>query len=165
MASTSNACSAARCLRNFTACDLYVRQGSQLGDASELAGKRIGMYSCSASGAIWYRHFLAWRGVDASVVRWTIGDVDEAFSIRSEPELPSTQTAAAADGSRGHHALESRTPRRLPVAQAGRRAGFGHIKQTRGFRQFLLGGLPAVRAEWAMICTAHNLIKLANAAT
>jgi transposase len=41
---------------------------------------------------------------------------------------------------------------------------FGQIKQARGFRQFLLRGLEKVRAEWAMICTAHNLTKLANAA-
>ena len=40
---------------------------------------------------------------------------------------------------------------------------FGQIKQARGFRQFLLRGLQAVQAEWAIICTAHNIIKLANA--
>src|SRR6266436_6704182 len=33
---------------------------------------------------------------------------------------------------------------------------FGQIKQARGFRQFLLRGVEKVRAEWAMICTAHN---------
>jgi transposase len=41
---------------------------------------------------------------------------------------------------------------------------FGQIKQARGFRQFLLRGVEAVRAEWALICTAHNLTKLARAA-
>lgn len=40
---------------------------------------------------------------------------------------------------------------------------FGHIKQARGFRQFLLRGFEKVRAEWALICTAHNLTKLARA--
>jgi hypothetical protein len=40
---------------------------------------------------------------------------------------------------------------------------FGQIKQARGFRQFLLRGLDKVKAEWAMICTAHNLTKLATA--
>jgi hypothetical protein len=39
---------------------------------------------------------------------------------------------------------------------------FGQIKQARGFRQFLLRGLDQVRAEWAMICTVHNLLKLAT---
>lgn len=40
---------------------------------------------------------------------------------------------------------------------------FGHIKQARGFRQFLLRGIDKVKAEWALICTAHNLNKLARA--
>ena len=41
---------------------------------------------------------------------------------------------------------------------------FGQIKQARGFRQFLLRGIEKVKAEWALICTAHNLTKLARAA-
>jgi len=41
---------------------------------------------------------------------------------------------------------------------------FGQIKQARGFRQFLLRGCEKVKAEWAMICTAHNILKLAKAA-
>jgi transposase len=41
---------------------------------------------------------------------------------------------------------------------------FGQIKQARGFRQFLLRGIDKVRAEWTLICTAHNLVKLAAAA-
>jgi DDE family transposase len=40
---------------------------------------------------------------------------------------------------------------------------FGQIKHARGFRQFLLRGLEKVRGEWAMICVAHNLLKLAAA--
>jgi transposase len=41
---------------------------------------------------------------------------------------------------------------------------FGQIKQARGFRQFLLRGVEKVRTEWALICTAHNLAKLAKSA-
>jgi transposase len=41
---------------------------------------------------------------------------------------------------------------------------FGQIKQARGFRQFLLRGIENVKAEWALVCTAHNLTKLAQAA-
>lgn len=37
---------------------------------------------------------------------------------------------------------------------------FGHIKQARNFRQFLLRGITKVKSEWALICTAHNLAKL-----
>src|ERR1700694_4560305 len=40
---------------------------------------------------------------------------------------------------------------------------FGQIKHARGFRQFLLRSIDKVKAEWAMICTAHNLAKLAAA--
>lgn len=40
---------------------------------------------------------------------------------------------------------------------------FGQIKQARGFRQFLLRSLAQVRHEWALICTAHNLVKLTRA--
>ena len=36
---------------------------------------------------------------------------------------------------------------------------FGLIKQARGFRQFLRRGLDAVRQEWSLVCTAHNLLK------
>lgn len=41
---------------------------------------------------------------------------------------------------------------------------FGQIKQARGFRQFLLRGLDNVKAEWALLCTVHNLLKLAATA-
>jgi transposase len=62
----------------------------------------------------------------------------------------------------------------LKLKRAGRRSRyrlrkqivepvFGQIKYARGFRQFLLRGLHKVRGEWAMICTAHNLLKLARA--
>lgn len=40
---------------------------------------------------------------------------------------------------------------------------FGQIKGARGFRQFLRRGLVAVQAEWALVCTAHNVLKLAKA--
>ena len=40
---------------------------------------------------------------------------------------------------------------------------FGQVKEARGFRQFLLRGIEKVKAEWAMICTVHNLRKLALA--
>lgn len=37
---------------------------------------------------------------------------------------------------------------------------FGQIKAARGFRQFLRRGRSAVEAEWSLVCTAHNLLKL-----
>lgn len=73
-----------------------------------------------------------------------------------------------------------RKPRMQAMAETIRKAGrrsryrlrkqvvepvFGQIKQARGFRQFLLRGLDKVRGEWAMVCTAHNLLKLHRAVT
>jgi transposase len=41
---------------------------------------------------------------------------------------------------------------------------FGQAKECRGFRRFLLRGLRAVQAEWSLVCTGHNLLKLYRAA-
>jgi transposase len=40
---------------------------------------------------------------------------------------------------------------------------FGQIKHARSFRQFLMRSLAKVSGEWAMICTVHNMLKLAAA--
>ena len=40
---------------------------------------------------------------------------------------------------------------------------FGRIKQDWGFRRFLLRGLEKVKAEWGLLCIAHNLAKMAIA--
>ncbi|MGD0309821.1 MAG: IS1182 family transposase [Acidobacteriota bacterium] len=37
---------------------------------------------------------------------------------------------------------------------------FGQIKQGRGFRQFLLRGVEKVKAEWALVCLTHNILKM-----
>ena len=36
----------------------------------------------------------------------------------------------------------------------------GQIKHARGFRQFLLRGFEKVQAEWSLVCTTHNILKL-----
>jgi 4,5-dihydroxyphthalate decarboxylase len=71
-------------LRNFTARDLYIRKGSAIRSVTDLAGKRIGMYSWTASGSIWYRHFLAYCGVPPEDVQWTIGEIDAPYANRNE---------------------------------------------------------------------------------
>ena len=91
--------------------------------------------------------------------------------------LPPGRARHDADHAAGQRTLPNK-PLMTAMAQKLRRAGrqsryrlrkqtvepvFGHIKQARGFRQFLLRGLPKVRAEWSLICTAHNLLKLAAA--
>jgi hypothetical protein len=63
---------------------------------------------------------------------------------------------------------------RTKLTRAGRRSRyrlrksvvepvFGQIKQGRGFRQFLLRSVAKVQGEWSLICTVHNLLKLAKA--
>jgi len=41
---------------------------------------------------------------------------------------------------------------------------FGQIKAARGIRAFLLRGIEKVSAEWKLICTTHNLLKMFRAA-
>src|ERR687897_716759 len=59
----------------------------------------------------------------------------------------------------------------VTIKHAGRRSRYrlrkqtvepviGQIKHARGFRQFLLRGFLKVKAEWALVCPAHNLAKL-----
>lgn len=59
---------------------------------------------------------------------------------------------------RGGHRSRYRLRKQLPEPV------FGQIKQARGFRQFLLRGLEKVADEWALVCLAHNIAKMARAA-
>jgi 4,5-dihydroxyphthalate decarboxylase len=67
-------------LRNFTARDLYVRRDGPVRRPQDLAGKRIGMYGFTASGSIWYRHFLRYLGLDPAAIHWWVGDIDTPWS-------------------------------------------------------------------------------------
>jgi len=81
-------------LRNFTARDLYIRKGSPIGLVQDLAGKRLGMYSWTASGSIWYRHFLRWCGLDLASIDWWIGEVDVPEIAAPNASLPAHVHAA-----------------------------------------------------------------------
>jgi transposase len=81
---------------------------------------------------------------------------------------------ASASGRRRGRAGSRVAAMRTKLARAGRRSRyrlrksvvepvFGQIKQGRGFRQFLLRGVAKVQGEWSLICTVHNLLKLAKA--
>jgi transposase len=67
---------------------------------------------------------------------------------------PSRVEAMRAKLKAGGYASPYRLRKQLPEPV------FGQVKQARGFRQFLLRGFEKVCGEWAMICTAHNLLKL-----
>jgi transposase len=76
----------------------------------------------------------------------------------AEPK-PTRVEAMRAKLKAGGHASPYRLRKQLPEPV------FGQIKQARGFRQFLLRGFEKVCGEWAMVCTAHNLLKLAQGRT
>jgi 4,5-dihydroxyphthalate decarboxylase len=46
------------------------------------------MYSYTASGSIWYRHFLRYLGLDPTAIRWWIGDIDTPWSAPMDVTLP-----------------------------------------------------------------------------
>jgi transposase len=76
----------------------------------------------------------------------------------AEPKLTRVE-AMRAKLKAGGHASPYRLRKQLPEPV------FGQIKQARGFRQFLLRGFEKVCGEWAIVCTAHNLLKLAHGRT
>src|SRR5262249_56960847 len=54
------------------------------------AGQRMRLHSYTASGSIWYRHFLRFVGLDPAKIQWWIGDIDTAWS-----SAPTTQALPA----------------------------------------------------------------------
>jgi transposase len=87
------------------------------------------------------------------------GTVKGNAAAASPPEpacAPTRVEAMRAKIKAGGHASPYRLRKQLPEPV------FGQIKQARGFRQFLLRGFDKVRAEWAIVCTVHNLLKLAQ---
>jgi len=82
-----------------------------------------------------------------------------AAAPEAAPTSPAASTRVAAMRGKikaGGHASPYRLRKQLPEPV------FGQIKQARGFRQFLLRGFAKVRGEWAIVSTAHNLLKLAQ---
>ena len=75
----------------------------------------------------------------------------------TEPPEPKTRVEAMREKIKaGGHASPYRFRKQLPEPV------FGQIKLARGFRQFLLRGIENVRGEWSLVCTAHNILKLAQ---
>jgi 4,5-dihydroxyphthalate decarboxylase len=81
-------------LRNFTARDLYARKGSTV-VPDKLSGKRIGIYSWAASGAVWYRHLVRHLGNDFASIRWIVGGADSTVPVPQVVALPANVTPAA----------------------------------------------------------------------
>ena len=120
------------------------------------------------------------RNIDAYVATGRARDAVAGTAKGEAPAAPDStragETPAAPDSTR-----PAETPTRVEAMRAKIKAGghaspyrlrkqlpepvFGQIKQARGFRQFLMRGFDKVRAEWAIVCTAHNLLKLARGRT
>ena len=105
------------------------------------------------------------RNIDAYVATGRARDAvagtvtDEPTTAQLSPEPvgePTRVERMRAKIKAGGHASPYRLRKQL------REPVFGQIKQARGFRQFLLRGFEKVRAEWAIVCTVHNLLKLAQ---
>jgi 4,5-dihydroxyphthalate decarboxylase len=79
-------------LRNFTARDIYVRKGGPIRTPADLKGKRVGSYSYTASGSVWYRHFLRHIGVAPEELHWCIGSPDAPWSAAMDQKLPAGVT-------------------------------------------------------------------------
>ena len=119
---------------------------------------------------------LETRGIDAYIATGrardaAVGKVGQASAIgpaepaaagseatsASETAEPATRVEAMREKIKaGGHDSPYRLRKQLPEPV------FGQIKQARGFRQFLLRGIESVAAEWGIVCTAHNLLKLAQ---
>jgi len=105
------------------------------------------------------------RNIDAYVATGRAKDAvagavkGAAIAVSPAPEpvgAPTRVEAMRAKIKAGGHASPYRLRKQLPEPV------FGQIKQARGFRQFLLRGFEKVRGEWAIVCTVHNLLKLAQ---
>jgi hypothetical protein len=82
------------------------------------------------------------------------GEATAAAPVSPEEDAPTRVEAMRAKIKAGGHESPYRLRKQLPEPV------FGQIKQARGFRQFLMRGFEKVRAEWAIICSIHNLLKL-----
>ena len=98
------------------------------------------------------------RAKDATKDEIAIEAIDACAATNSpQPTKPPTRVEAMrAKIKAGGHSSPYRLRKQLPEPV------FGQIKQARGFRQFLMRGLEKLQAEWALICTAHNILKLAQ---
>lgn len=75
-------------MRGFTQRCVYVRKDSDLVDAAQLAGKRIGINEWPASGNTWTRAMIRERGVSIDSIRWTVGKVSVNYKLPPNDDLP-----------------------------------------------------------------------------
>jgi 4,5-dihydroxyphthalate decarboxylase len=128
-------------LRNFGGRDLYVKAGSPLRSLKDLAGKRVGIYSVSASGSIWYRHFMRWGGVDPALIEWTVGEVDMPWG-----GVPSALPAGVRQAPKGRSLSQMLLAGELDAVASPPRPNDYH--PTKGAIARLLPDFPAIEAAY-----------------
>lgn len=79
--------------------------------------------------------------------------IDPALDPTTRPQAAAMQARLRRGGFESRYRLRKQTVE--PVV--------GQIKEARGFRRFFLRGLELVRSEWALVCAAHNALKLFKA--
>ena len=89
---------------------------------------------------------------DLAATHPPVADAEPAPATPAKTRVEAMRAKIKAGGHQSPYRLRKQLPE--PV--------FGQIKQARGFRQFLLRGLDAVRGEWSLVATVHNLLKLAQ---
>ena len=116
------------------------------------------------------------REVSADAGYYSAQALDDFYALRVDPFVAPDRTrhgtvAPPAPRGRipGSLSTRDRMRRKLRTKRGRRRYAlrmktvepvFGQVKQGRGFRQFLVGGLERVNREWLLICAGHNLLKL-----
>ena len=133
-----------------------------LGRKPEQASADSGYCSEANLEALESRHIDGYvatgRAKDAAKDEVAVAAIDVSAATNSpQPAKPPTRVEAMrAKIKAGGHSSPYRLRKQLPEPV------FGQIKQARGFRQFLMRGLEKVQAEWALVCTVHNILKLAQ---
>jgi len=111
-------------------------------------------YCCEGNLAVLARHHIN-AYIATGRRRHEHAGATQPARLRRGPRVTAMRTKLARAGHRSRYRLRKSIVE--PV--------FGQIKQARGFRQFLLRGLTKVQGEWSLICTVHNLLKLATLRT
>jgi transposase len=121
---------------------------------------------------------LETRGIDGYIAPGRAKDAADGTDGAAVADLPADAAPPAGDCPAVASPEPARAPTRVEAMREKIKAGghdspyrlrkqlpepvSGQIEQARGFRQFLLRGLENVSAEWGIVCTAHNLLKLAQ---
>jgi transposase len=93
------------------------------------------------------------RSVDAYLA---VGRGEASATAPTAPQTPAQRARAAMAAKLATAKGKAIYARRKCIVEPA----FGQIKQARGFRRFSFHGLVATRAEWALVCATHNLLKL-----